>query len=101
MWLVQGIHLVKFAVDTLELFLELRANGRAQYAKTPRAPGGNRGGIIQLILKSSDQWLCIHVGRLRKTHQLENGRSYVAEGTVLHAFYFVTGIDNNELNRIE
>ena len=46
-WLVQGIHLVKFAVDTLELFLELRANGRAQYAKTPRAPCGNRGGIIQ------------------------------------------------------
>ena len=42
-WLVQGIHLVKFAVDTLELFPELRANGRAQYAKTPRAPCGNRG----------------------------------------------------------
>lgn len=37
------IRLVKFAVDTLELFLELRANGRARYAKTPRAPGGNRG----------------------------------------------------------
>lgn len=26
--------LVKFVVDTLELFLELRANGRARYAKT-------------------------------------------------------------------
>lgn len=96
-----GIRLVKFAVDTLELFLELRANGRARYAKTPRAPGGNRGGVIQLILKSLDQWLCIHVCRLWKTHQLENGRSHVAEGAVLHALDLVTGIDNNELNRIE
>lgn len=95
------IRLVKFAVDALELFLELRANGRARYAKTPRASGGNRGGIIQLILKSSDQRFCVHVGRLRKTHQLEDSRSHVAEGTVLHALYFVTGIDNNELNRIE
>ena len=42
-WLVQGIRLVKFTVDTLELFLELCANGRARYAKTPRVPGGNRG----------------------------------------------------------
>lgn len=95
------IRLVKFDVDTLELFLELRANGRAQYAKNPRAPGRNRGGIIKLILKSLDQWLCIHVCRLWKPHQLEDGRSHVAEGTVLHALYFVTGIDNNELNRIE
>lgn len=96
-----GIRLVKFAVDTLELFLELRANGRARYAKTPSGSGWKPRGIIQLILKSSDQWLCIHVGRLWKTHQLQDGRSHVAEGAVLHALYFVTGIDNNELNRIE
>ena len=95
------IRLVKFAVDTLELFLELRANGRAQYAKTPRVPGGKPRGIIQLILKSSDQRLCIHVCRLWETHQLQDSRSHVAEGTVLHTLYFVAGIDNNELNRIE
>ena len=53
------------------------------------------------IIKSSDQWLRIHVCRLWKPHQLEDSRSHVAEGAVLHALYFVTGIDNNELNRIE
>ena len=98
------MRLVKFAVDTLELFLELRANGRARYAKTPRAPGGNRGGyntVDSQIIKSSDQWLCIHVCRLWKANQLENGRSHVAEGAVFHALDLITGIDNNELNRIE
>lgn len=91
----------KVAVDTLELFLELRANGRAQYAKIPRVPHGTRGVYNSMILKSSDQRFCIHVCWLRKTHQLENGRSHVAEGAVLHALDLVTGIDNNELNRIE
>lgn len=64
-------------------------------------PHGTRGVYNSMILKSSYQRFCIHVCRLRKAHQLENGRSHVAEGAVLHALDLVTGIDNNELNRIE
>ena len=50
---------------------------------------------------SLDQWFCIHVGRLRETHQLENCRSNVAEGAILDTLDLVTGIDNNELYLIQ
>lgn len=50
---------------------------------------------------SLDQWFSVHVGRLRKTHQLENCRSNVAEGAILDTLDLVAGIDNNELYRIQ
>lgn len=50
---------------------------------------------------SLDQWFCIHVSRLRETHQLENCRSNVAEGAILDTLDLVAGIDNNELYRIQ
>ena len=48
-----------------------------------------------------DERLCSHCLRLRDTHKLEDGRSDIAKGSVLHALHLLTGIHDDERHVIE
>ena len=74
----------------------------ARLARLRRGYVAERDGLyLTLYVNSLEKRLCVHVFRLWKTHQLQDGRSYIAEGAVLYALDLIAGIDNDELNRIE